>query len=337
MPPKRSPREARRGKLVEAHEAEQRRQAEEQRQAEQRRRAEEQRQAEEEQQREAQEREERRALEEERQEEEDRKRRDEQERQQREEGEEQKRREAAEAEKSDEEDEETGEAEALLGGASEPESDLRARRAISSVYDDEDAETGTMREEQRQIFRLAWPVGATFILQSSAQQMTIIFVGQLGAAQLGAASMANMWINITGMSIIYGGMSAYDTLGSQAFGAKNYPLVGLLAQRCLAICTILCVPIALSWWFLTGPVLVLVGIEQRTADLAGLFARANILCLWPTLAHNVLQRYLRNQGIVRPVTALMGLCAVGFGPVAWKFVDTFGFVGAPLANGVLNW
>ena len=49
--------------------------------------------------------------------------------------------------------------------------------------DDEDAETGTMREEQRQIFRLAWPVGATFILQSSAQQMTIIFVGQLGAAQ----------------------------------------------------------------------------------------------------------------------------------------------------------
>ena len=194
-----------------------------------------------------------------------------------------------------------------------------------------------MREEQRQIFRLAWPVGATFILQSSAQQMTIIFVGQLGAAQLGAASMANMWINITGMSIIYGGMSAYDTLGSQAFGAKNYPLVGLLAQRCLAICTILCVPIALSWWFLTGPVLVLVGIEQRTADLAGLFARANILCLWPTLAHNVLQRYLRNQGIVRPVTGLMGLCAVGFGPVAWKFVDTFGFVGAPLANGVLNW
>ena len=321
MPPKRSPREARRGKLVEAHEAEQRRQAEEQRQAEQRRRAEEQRQAEQQQQREAQEREERRA----------------QERQQREEEEAHKRREAAEAEKSDEEDEETGEAEALLGGASEPESDLQARRAISSVYDDEDAETGTMREEQRQIFRLAWPVGATFILQSSAQQMTIIFVGQLGAAQLGAASMANMWINITGMSIIYGGMSAYDTLGSQAFGAKNYALVGLLAQRCLAICTILCVPIALSWWFLTGPVLVLVGIEQRTADLAGLFARANILCLWPTLAHNVLQRYLRNQGIVRPVTALMGLCAVGFGPVAWKFVDTFGFVGAPLANGVLNW
>ena len=330
---------------MEAHEVEQRRQAEQQRRREEeQRRAAEQRQAEQQQQREAQEREERlaqeeakrRALEEER-EEEDRKRRDEQQRQQREEEEEQKRREAAQAEKSDDEDEETGESEALLGGASEPESDLRARRAISSVYDDEDAETGTMREEQRQIFRLAWPVGATFILQSSAQQMTIIFVGQLGAAQLGAASMANMWINITGMSIIYGGMSAYDTLGSQAFGAKNYPLVGLLAQRCLAICTILCVPIALSWWFLTGPVLVLVGIEQRTADLAGLFARANILCLWPTLAHNVLQRYLRNQGIVRPVTGLMGLCAVGFGPVAWKFVDTFGFVGAPLANGVLNW
>ena len=222
-----------------------------------------------------------------------------------------------------EEQEADDEQEQLLGdsGASSPDT----------------AGAGTVRSERGQIFRLAWPVAATFLLQSSTQQMTIIFVGQLGALQLGAASMANMWINITGMSIIYGGMSAFDTLGSQAYGARNYPLVGLLAQRCLAICTLLCIPISLSWWFLTGPALVLVGIEQDTADLAAQFARVNILCLWPTLAHNVLQRFLRSQGVVRPVTLVMGICSVGFAPVAWWFVDRFGFIGAPLANAVLNW
>ena len=198
-------------------------------------------------------------------------------------------------------------------------------------------DAGTVLSERGEIFRLAWPVAATFVLQSSTQQMTIIFVGQLGALQLGAASMANMWINITGMSIIYGGMSAYDTLGAQAYGAGNYPLVGLLAQRCLAISTLLCIPISLSWWYLTGPALVLVGIEQDTADLAAQFARTNILCLWPTLAHNVLQRFLRSQGVVRPVTLVMGVCSCAFAPVAWWFVDRFGFIGAPMANAVLNW
>jgi MATE family multidrug resistance protein len=224
---------------------------------------------------------------------------------------------------------EEGEQEALLPA------DSKSRPAAASAEYSDDSGT-TVRSEQLKIFSLAWPVGATFILQSSAQQMTIIFVGQLGALELGAASMANMWINITGMSIIYGGMSAYDTLGSQAFGARNYELVGLLAQRCLAICTLLCLPIAISWWFLTGPVLMLVGIEQDTAELAQLFARTNILTLWPTLAHNVLQRFLRSQGIVRPVTLTMGVLSVLFGPIAWLLVDRFGFVGAPLANALLN-
>jgi Na+-driven multidrug efflux pump len=278
---------------------------------------------------------------------------------------------AATSEHDEDAEEEDGEQEQLLAGEhGDGDGD-------SESEPEQPAGAGTVRAEQWQIFRLAWPVATTFIMQSSTQQMTIIFVGQLGALQLGAASMANMWINITGMSIIYGGMSAYDTLGSQAYGAKNYRLVGLLAQRCLAICTLLCVPISLCWWHLTGPVLVLVGIEQRTADLAADFARANILCLWPTLAHNVLQRFLRSQGVVRPVTFVMvrkrllggailcavqrktdylprqardkyrkslgkgaflqAVCSCLFAPVAWWFVDRFGFVGAPLANAVLNW
>ena len=191
--------------------------------------------------------------------------------------------------------------------------------------------------EMAKVGGIAWPIAATFMLQSSSQQFTIILVGHLGAQELGAASMANMWINITGMSFIYGGMSAFDTLGSQAFGARNFHLVGLLAQRCLAQSTLLCIPISLSWWYATGPVLVAVGIEEETAALAATFARFNLFTIWPILAHNVLQRFLRSQGVVRPTTLIVAISSVLFLPVAWLLVDTFGFIGAPLANAALNW
>ena len=99
------------------------------------------------------------------------------------------------------------------------------------------------------------------------------------------------------MSFVFGGLTAFDTLGSQAYGAGNFKHVGVLAQvsaavtppptlletaavclqlpplqRALCICTLLCLPISLSWIFATKPVLMLVGIEEQTADLAQVMA-----------------------------------------------------------------
>ena len=72
-----------------------------------------------------------------------------------------------------------------------------------------------------------------------------VFVGHLGPRELGAATLGIMLTNITGFSIVWGGMTALDTLGSQSYGAGNYPRVGVLAQRCLAMSTVACVPVAI--------------------------------------------------------------------------------------------
>ena len=42
------------------------------------------------------------------------------------------------------------------------------------------------------------------------------FVGHIGAAELGAVALGTMWVNISGLSIVFGGMGALDTLCSQA-------------------------------------------------------------------------------------------------------------------------
>lgn len=62
------------------------------------------------------------------------------------------------------------------------------------------------------------------------------------------------------MSIGVGITQALDTFCTQAFGAKQYKLVGLHCQRAMAISTVACVPIIIIWCF-TEPILNLVGVE----------------------------------------------------------------------------
>ncbi len=52
-----------------------------------------------------------------------------------------------------------------------------------------------------------------------------------------------MLANVTGYSVGIGVMSAYDSLGSQAFGAKNLPRVGILLQRACVSLLLLSVPV----------------------------------------------------------------------------------------------
>ena len=86
-------------------------------------------------------------------------------------------------------------------------------------------------DEFRGMMAIAVSTAISAIIRSGTQQVTIILVGHLGAAELGAVAMGSLWVNISGTSIIFGGMSSLDTLASQAYGAKNFHLVGLWTQR----------------------------------------------------------------------------------------------------------
>jgi hypothetical protein len=87
------------------------------------------------------------------------------------------------------------------------------------------------RSELGLIWNIAWPTGISTLLRAGTQQSTVMIVGHmLGAEALGAVGLGTMWVNISGLSIVFGGMSALDTLCSQAYGAQNYKLVGLWAQ-----------------------------------------------------------------------------------------------------------
>ena len=72
----------------------------------------------------------------------------------------------------------------------------------------------------------------------------------------------------------------------QAFGAKNFPLVGVWAQRGALMLAIMGFPISLLWATATDDVLHLLGVgDDETIGLAVQFTRWQILAFWPTLVY----------------------------------------------------
>jgi Na+-driven multidrug efflux pump len=189
--------------------------------------------------------------------------------------------------------------------------------------------------------RLAVPIASSILMQQIGQQVAVMFVGQLGPAQLvsafavpsavpishptvafslraltgpdlpqfrqGASVLANMWANVSGLSICSGGMTGMDSLAAQAFGASEYELVGVLLQRCLFIVTCLCLPVFFLWFFVTEPFLVILGADAETVELAVFYCKVYYFYLWPTLVQRALTSFLQCQGIVRPATAVVAV------------------------------
>eukprot|EP00126_Sphaerothecum_destruens_P015899 Sdes_comp9969_c0_seq1m1532 len=90
---------------------------------------------------------------------------------------------------------------------------------------------------------LAWSVIASYILQIFPGMVNVVFLGHLGVEALGASTLATMFINVTGLSLGLGLATAMDTLCSQAYGANNKKMLGVILQRGILILTLTSLPI----------------------------------------------------------------------------------------------
>jgi multidrug resistance protein, MATE family len=154
--------------------------------------------------------------------------------------------------------------------------------------------------ELRLLWSLAWPSGLSMLLRMGTMQTTMIVVGHMGTEELAAVALGNMWVAMVGMTLVYGGFSGLDTLASQAYGAKNYEMVGLWTQRAVVIVCIVCVLLVPLWWFATTPCLILAGIPPENAARAGEFAKVQICWMFPAFMNRAVQGYWRAQRIVKP-------------------------------------
>ncbi|XP_058091623.1 protein DETOXIFICATION 16-like isoform X4 [Magnolia sinica] len=203
-------------------------------------------------------------------------------------------------------------------------------------------ESGRKREEilgeiKKQLL-LAGPLIAINLLQFSLRMISVMFVGHLGELALSSASMATSFGGVTGFILLMGMGSALDTLCGQAYGAKQYHMLGIHMQRAMIVLAIVSIPISFIWAY-TGQILVALGQDPMISMEAGLYARWMIPSIF---AYGLLQchvRFLQTQNIVIPMMISTGITVLLHVAVCWVLVfkSGLGNKGAALAIGISYW
>ncbi|XP_078170143.1 protein DETOXIFICATION 16-like isoform X4 [Carex rostrata] len=192
-------------------------------------------------------------------------------------------------------------------------------------------------EVQKQLY-LAGPLILVSLLQYSLQVISLMFAGHLGELSLSGASVATSFANVTGFSVLLGMGTALDTFCGQAYGAKQYRLLGIYLQRAVFVLLLTSIPLAIIWAF-TGQILLHLGQNPEISAEAGIYARWLIPSLF---AYGPLQchvRFLQSQNIVLPMVFCSGVTVLLHLPLCWVLVAKAGYGnrGAALATAVSYW
>lgn len=120
------------------------------------------------------------------------------------------------------------------------------------------------------LLRLACPIIVQNLFGHSLSLVAVIAVGHLdNPAILSAVVLASSIYNVTGYSVIVGLSTGSDTLSGQAFGAGAYKQLGLVLQRSVVICWVVCVPLMVLW-VNARP---LFELARQSEEIAGMAAR----------------------------------------------------------------
>eukprot|EP01135_Chromosphaera_perkinsii_P005260 Nk52_evm10s328 gene=Nk52_evmTU10s328 len=201
-----------------------------------------------------------------------------------------------------------------------------------------DQATPTWGQEVKETWLLAYSVILSYLLQIFPGMVNVVFLGHLGVEALGASTLATMYINVTGLSLGLGLATAMDTLCSQAYGANNKKMLGVILQRGILILGLISIPI-FGIWLMSEEILLATGQKESIAALSAQFIKYSIPGLFPMFLYELMEKYLQTQGIVKPSVYIV-ICSNIWNVCAnWLFIYGlgWGFIGAPIARVTCNW
>ena len=109
---------------------------------------------------------------------------------------------------------------------------------------------------------------------------------------INSIGISNLYINITTGVIINGITGALETLASNAYGAKNYKLMGIYFDRCRYISITFWVIMAIFHYFFARNILGFLKVEERVIELALEYICIEVFALLVDLNFYVNQKHL---------------------------------------------
>jgi MATE family multidrug resistance protein len=185
---------------------------------------------------------------------------------------------------------------------------------------------------------IAGPMVCVALLQYLLIVVSVMFVGHLGELELASAAIASSFAGVTGNSLLIGMASGLDTLCSQAYGAKQYHMLGIYTQRAIFVLYLVCIPVAAVWYNMDS-LLMLLGQDAEISKLAGLYARFLIPSLFATATLQPLVKFLQTQSVVLPMAFFSAATLCLHILLCWSLIFKLGvgYRGAAIANGLSAW
>ncbi|XP_039038688.1 protein DETOXIFICATION 27-like [Hibiscus syriacus] len=178
-------------------------------------------------------------------------------------------------------------------------------------------------DESKKLWFVAGPSIFSRLAMFSVTVITQGFAGHLGDLNLAAISIATTVIISIAFGILLGMSTALETLCGQAYGAKQYHMLGVYLQRSwivLFICSILLLPL----FIFAAPVLKLLGQPTNVADQTGLVSIWLIPFHLSLPFHFTLQKFLQSQLKTAVIAWVSGIALAVHLLISWVFVYKLG-------------
>ncbi|KAL0359718.1 UNVERIFIED_CONTAM: protein DETOXIFICATION 24 [Sesamum angustifolium] len=212
--------------------------------------------------------------------------------------------------------------ESLLRTAAEENSDLKGR----------------IWEESKKIWRVALPSVIARVASFGTIIVTQSFVGHISSLDLAAYALVQTVSERFVDGIVIGMSSATETLCGQAYGAKQYHMMGIFLQRSWLV-DLATVTVLLPIFIFATPIFDLLGEKHDIAKSAGRISLWFILYVYSIAFSMTIQMYLQAQQKNMIIAWLSAMQFVVHIPLSWLFVYVldWGTNGAMAALSISSW
>ncbi|KAJ0790713.1 putative multi antimicrobial extrusion protein [Helianthus annuus] len=192
--------------------------------------------------------------------------------------------------------------------------------------------------ESNKFWQISGPSIFARICLYSLAVVTQSFVGHISDTDLAAISIATTVITYITFAFLLGLSGAIETLGGQAYGAKQYDMLGIYLQRSwvvLLVASVLLLPL----FIFATPILKLIGQPEEVAELAGMVAMWLIPMHMSYVFLFTLLKFLQCQLKMAVIAWMTGVALASHLFVNWFFVYKYniGVVGAAIMLDVAWW
>ncbi|CAA7059273.1 unnamed protein product [Microthlaspi erraticum] len=211
-----------------------------------------------------------------------------------------------------------------------------------SGEDDDGFDSLDMREkvwrESKKLWIVAAPAIFTRFSTFGVSLISQAFIGHLGPTELAAFSISFTVLLRFSNGILLGMASALETLCGQAYGAKQYHMLGIYLQRSWIVligCAICITPV----YIFSGPILLALGQEEHIVRVARIIALWVIGVNFSFVPSFTCQMYLQAQSKNKIIAYVAAVCLGVHLFLSWLLMVyfDFGITGAMTSMLVAYW